>query len=66
MRDKREVWFIKAGHLYEVATYKALDTWLAQIVQTWQFILFPPPPRGRAWWNFGAGSSTKKGGQVLI
>jgi hypothetical protein len=38
MSDTREVWFIKNGFLYEVATYKELDTWLGQIMQTWQFI----------------------------
>lgn len=38
MGDTREVWFIKGGFLYEVATYKALDTWLAQIMQGWTFI----------------------------
>jgi len=38
MGDTREVWFIHGGYLYEVATYKQLDSWLAQIMQTWQFI----------------------------
>jgi len=38
MGDTREVWFIKGGFLYEVTTYKQLDSWLAQIMQTWQFI----------------------------
>lgn len=37
MGDTREVWFIKNGYLYEVATYKSLDTWLANIMQTWRF-----------------------------
>jgi len=37
MGDTREVWFIRGGLLYEVTTYKQLDTWLAQIMQTWQF-----------------------------
>jgi hypothetical protein len=37
-RDTREVWFIHGGLLYEVTTYKQLDSWLAQIMQTWQFI----------------------------
>ena len=36
--DTREVWFINHGFLYEVTTYKQLDTWLASIMQTWQFI----------------------------
>ena len=30
MGDTREVWFIRGGFLYEVTTYKELDTWLAQ------------------------------------
>lgn len=38
MGDTREVWFIKDGFLYEVATYKELDSWLSQIMQTWKFI----------------------------
>lgn len=36
--DTKEVWFIKGGFLYEVVTYKRLDTWLAGIMQTWKFI----------------------------
>src|SRR6185295_15945975 len=42
MGDTREVWFIypEQGrgvqqYLYEVTTYKELDTWLGQIMQTW-------------------------------
>jgi hypothetical protein len=38
MGDTREVWFIKNGFLYEVATYKSLDQWLGTIMQSWQFI----------------------------
>jgi hypothetical protein len=38
MDDTREVWFIKNGYLYEVTTFKELDSWLAQIMQTWKFI----------------------------
>jgi hypothetical protein len=38
MDDTREVWFINRGFLYEVTTYKELDSWLAQIMQTWKFI----------------------------
>ena len=38
MGDTREVWFIRGGFLYEVTTYKELDTWLAEIMQTWKFI----------------------------
>jgi hypothetical protein len=37
MSDTREIWFINAGLLYEVTTYKQLDTWLLPILQTWQF-----------------------------
>jgi hypothetical protein len=33
----REIWFIHDGFLYEVTTYKELDSWLATIMQTWQF-----------------------------
>lgn len=35
--ETREVWFINHGFLYEVTTYKALDTWLAEVMQTWKF-----------------------------
>lgn len=38
MGDTREVWFIKGGFLYEVATYKQLDSWLGGIMQAWRFI----------------------------
>lgn len=38
MGDTREVWFIKGGVLYEVTTYKELDTWLGQIMQNWIFL----------------------------
>jgi hypothetical protein len=38
MGDTRELWFIRGGYLYEVTTYKPLDTWLADIMKTWQFI----------------------------
>jgi hypothetical protein len=38
MDDTREVWFIKGGFLYEVTTYKELDAWLQNIMQTWKFI----------------------------
>lgn len=36
--DTREVWFINNGFLYEVATYKDLDSWLSEIMATWKFI----------------------------
>ena len=38
MGDTREVWFIRGGFLYEVTTYKELDTWLGGIMRTWKFI----------------------------
>jgi hypothetical protein len=38
MGDTREIWFIHGRFLYEVTTYKQLDSWLAPIMQTWQFI----------------------------
>jgi hypothetical protein len=38
MGDTREVWFIRSGILYEVTTYKELDPWLANIMNTWKFI----------------------------
>jgi hypothetical protein len=38
MGDAREVWFIKSGYLFEVTTYKPLDSWLSQILQTWKFL----------------------------
>jgi hypothetical protein len=33
-----EIWFIKDGFLYEVTTYKQLDSWLDGIMQTWKFL----------------------------
>ena len=33
----REVWFLQGGYLYEVTTFKELDTWLDSIIQTWKF-----------------------------
>jgi hypothetical protein len=38
MGDTREIWFIHGGFLYEVTTYKELDSRLVPIMQTWQFI----------------------------
>lgn len=38
MGETREVWFTHDGYLYEVTTFKALDAWLSQVMQTWQFI----------------------------
>jgi hypothetical protein len=40
MGETREVWFIKNGFLYEVTTYKELDAWLSNIMQTWRFLEF--------------------------
>lgn len=39
MGETREVWFIRNGYLYEVATYKELDSWLGSIMATWKFAL---------------------------
>jgi hypothetical protein len=36
--DTREVWFIRGGFLYEVATYKELEPWLSEIMSTWKFL----------------------------
>ena len=38
MGDTSEVWFIRGAYLYEVTTYKELDTWVAGIMQTCKFI----------------------------
>jgi hypothetical protein len=38
MGETREVWFIHNGFLYEVTTYKPLDTWLGAIMQSWKFL----------------------------
>ena len=38
MDDTREVWFIKNGYLYEVTTFKELDSWLQNILHTWRFM----------------------------
>lgn len=35
--DTAEVWFVHGGYLYEVNTFKELDTWLADIMQSWKF-----------------------------
>ncbi len=36
--DTREVWFTHDSYLYEVTTFKELDSWLGQIMQTWKFL----------------------------
>jgi len=33
-----EVWFVKNGLLYEVTTLKPLDSWLSQILASWEFL----------------------------
>jgi|SRR6185295_12003934 len=38
MGETREVWFIHGGYLYEVTTYKELDSWLAGILGTFHFL----------------------------
>jgi len=35
--ETREVWFTRNGYLFEVTAPAVLDTWLAQILDTWQF-----------------------------
>jgi hypothetical protein len=36
--DTREIWFIRGGFLYEVATYKDQEAWLSEIMSTWKFL----------------------------
>lgn len=36
--ETHEIWFIHDSFLFEVTTLKPLDTWLATIMQTWQFL----------------------------
>lgn len=38
MGDTYEIWFLYDGYLYEVTTYKELDTGLQSIMQTWKFL----------------------------
>ena len=33
----REIWFLHGGFLYEITTPQSLNSWLLQIMQTWQF-----------------------------
>ncbi len=35
--ETREVWFVNNGFLYEITAYADLDSWLAEILSTWQF-----------------------------
>ena len=34
----REVWFVHGNYLFEVTTYADLDSWLSQIMHSWEFI----------------------------
>ena len=36
--EMAEIWFIHRGYLYEVSTVRSLDTWLSEIMLTWQFL----------------------------
>jgi hypothetical protein len=38
MGQTREIWFIHNHFLFEVLTYKELDGWLSDIMNTWRFI----------------------------
>jgi hypothetical protein len=38
LADTAELWFVHGGWLYEVTTLKSLDTWLSQIMATWEFL----------------------------
>ena len=38
MGASREIWFLHGGFLYEITTPQPLDSWLLQIMETWQFI----------------------------
>jgi hypothetical protein len=38
MGASREIWFLHGGFLYEVTAPQSLDSWLIQIMETWQFI----------------------------
>ena len=33
----REVWFVRNGELYQIATHAELDAWFAGIMSTWKF-----------------------------
>lgn len=39
--ETREIWFIKDGFLFEITARRALDAWLANIMQTWRFETYP-------------------------
>jgi hypothetical protein len=38
MGQTYEIWFTHNGLLYEVMTYKELEPWLNEIMQTWRFL----------------------------
>ncbi len=38
MGASRELWFLHGDFLYEVTASPSLDSWLLQIMQTWQFM----------------------------
>jgi len=38
MGASREIWFLHGGFLYEVTAPQSLDSWLQQIMETWQFM----------------------------
>jgi hypothetical protein len=33
----REIWFVYNGYLYQISTYKELDSLVADILETWRF-----------------------------
>ena len=35
--ETREIWFIHNGFLYQISTYKELDSLVAKILETWKF-----------------------------
>ena len=36
--ETKEIWFIRGGFLFEVTTLKPLESWLDDILLTWQFL----------------------------
>jgi hypothetical protein len=38
MDDTSEIWLTHGGYLFEIYTYKPLDSWLAAIMKTWKFL----------------------------
>jgi len=35
--ETREIWFVHNGYLYQISTYKELDSLVAKIISTWRF-----------------------------